>query len=170
MHFLKKYIIIYSGYLMCGLFFHACQQTEEPTLTERILAERPEIEAYVEAEGLEGLFNFDGVYVVTETEGDTATSFPSSSSLVKLAYVGSLLNGTIFSQADTSGLKTPAGELPQLNDLIPGLESGLKLFRKSGKGTLIIPSPLGYEEFGSTDGKVPPDAILRFEIELVDFE
>lgn len=155
---------------MCGLFFHACQQTEEPSLSERIFAERPEIEAYAASQGLEGLFNFDGVYVVTETEGDTATSFPTSSSFIKLAYVGSLLNGEIFSQADTSGLRTPGGELPQLNDLIPGLESGLKLFRKSGKGTLIIPSPLGYEEFGSTDGKVPADAILRFEIELVDFE
>lgn len=155
---------------MGSLFFPSCAQVEEPSLFELIEADRPDIIAYAESNGLQGLFNFDGVYVVTETAGDTATSFPNSSSQVDLLYQGSLLSGEVFNSTASDSLRTPAGEWPRLSELIPGLESGLKLFRKGGKGTLIIPSALGYEEYGSTDGKVPPNAILRFDFELVDFE
>ena len=148
----------------------SCTQVEDPSLFELIEADRPDIIAYAEANGLQGLFNFDGVYVVTETQGDTATSFPNSSSRVDLLYQGSLLTGEVFNSTASDSLRTPAGEWPRLSELISGVESGIKLFRKGGKGTLIIPSALGYEEHGSTDGKVPPNAILRFDFELVDFE
>ncbi|MEL6255441.1 MAG: FKBP-type peptidyl-prolyl cis-trans isomerase [Bacteroidota bacterium] len=155
---------------MSGLFFQSCSQIVEPSSFELIEADRPIIEAYAAENGLDGLFNFEGVYVVTETEGDTATSFPNSSSRVDLLYQGSLLSGEVFNSTATDSLRTSEGEWPRLNELISGVESGLKLFRKGGRGTLIIPSALAYEEHGSTDGKVPPYAILRFDFELVDFE
>jgi len=158
------------GCLLGGLFLQSCNQIVTPSAFELIEADRPLIIAYAEENGLQGLFNFDGVYVVTETLGDTATSFPTSSSRVDLLYQGSLLTGEVFNSTATDSLRTPAGEWPRLSELISGLESGIKLFRKGGRGTLIIPSALAYEEHGSTDGKVPPNAILRFDFELVDFE
>lgn len=159
-----------AGYLLSSLLLSACSQAEELTDTEKIELEKPEIEEYVAAEGLTGLFNFQGVYVVTEFEGDTATSLATSSSFVDLAYTGSFLSGVVFENTGTEGIRTSAGELPQLSALIPGLESGIKLFRKGGKGTLIIPSPLAYEEYGSTDGRIPPNAILRFDFTLLDVQ
>lgn len=164
----KTYLII--GCLFGGLFFSSCAQEEELNDFEKIALERPTIEAYAAEQGLDGVFNFQGVYVVTQAEGDTATSFATSSSFVDLAYVGALLDGKVFSDTNGEGLRTPGGELPRLSNLIPGLESGVKLFRKGGSGTLIIPSPLAYEEFGSTDGQIPPDAILRFDFELLDIQ
>lgn len=166
----KISLYILAGCFLSSLLFISCGQQEEPSLFEKIQDEQPVIEAYVQTKGLEGLFNFQGVYVVTEYEGDTASSFVSSSSFIELVYTGTLLTGEVFSETGPDGLTTPSGELPRLNELISGLESGLKLFRKGGKGTLIIPSPLAYEEFGSTDGKVPPNAILRFDFTLLDFE
>jgi FKBP-type peptidyl-prolyl cis-trans isomerase FkpA len=41
------------------------------------------------------------------------------------------------------------------------------LLKKGGKGTFLLPSALGYGPGGS--GSIPPNTVLIFDIELVDF-
>lgn len=55
-----------------------------------------------------------------------------------------------------------------LLDLIPGFREGVQQFNTWGKGTLLIPSALGYGQSGTTN--VPPFSVLVFEIEIVEQE
>jgi FKBP-type peptidyl-prolyl cis-trans isomerase len=43
------------------------------------------------------------------------------------------------------------------------------LFKKGGKGKLLIPSKLAYGRLGSQDGVIRPNQVVIFDIELIDF-
>ncbi len=51
--------------------------------------------------------------------------------------------------------------------VMPGWDLGLRGVREGGLRRLIVPPKLGYGEKGSEDGKIPPNATLRFDIEIV---
>ncbi|MBM3495169.1 MAG: FKBP-type peptidyl-prolyl cis-trans isomerase [Armatimonadetes bacterium] len=50
---------------------------------------------------------------------------------------------------------------------MPGWETGLEGVREGGRRQLVVPPELAYADKGSEDGKIPPNATLRFEIEVV---
>ncbi|MDB2346241.1 FKBP-type peptidyl-prolyl cis-trans isomerase, partial [Flavobacteriaceae bacterium] len=45
----------------------------------------------------------------------------------------------------------------------------IALLSKGSKAIFIIPSDLGYGSAGA-GGVIPPDATLKFEVELIDFK
>lgn len=51
-------------------------------------------------------------------------------------------------------------------EVISGMESGVRGMRVGGKRTIIIPSNMGYGRNGSGDD-IPPDSALVFEVELL---
>lgn len=75
-----------------------------------------------------------------------------------------LLNGKII--ADTYKENEP-DEVP-LGELIEGYLEGLMLMKKGGKSKLFIPSELAWGKKG-TGTKIPPNALLIFDVRLVDF-
>jgi FKBP-type peptidyl-prolyl cis-trans isomerase len=52
--------------------------------------------------------------------------------------------------------------------VIRGWDEGITYFNKNSKGTIYIPSSLGYGASGA-GGVIPPNAVLVFEIELIDY-
>ncbi len=54
----------------------------------------------------------------------------------------------------------------QISDLPSGFQTTLPLIPAGSQITMYIPSGLAYGPSGSSDGKVPPDAILIFDITL----
>ena len=54
-----------------------------------------------------------------------------------------------------------------LANVISGWQLGIPEFKKEGKGTLLIPSALAYGSSGR--GSIPPNTVLAFDIELLDF-
>lgn len=54
--------------------------------------------------------------------------------------------------------------------VMPGWDMGLEGAREGAVRKLVVPSKLAYGEKGSEDGKIPPNATLRFEIEVLKVE
>ncbi len=83
---------------------------------------------------------------------------------VTVHYVGTLADGTVFES--TRAKKKPAqlvvgGE----GGMVLGLSAGVSGMRVGGKRTLNVPPSLGYGSRGK--GKVPPNAPLVFDVELL---
>lgn len=99
-----------------------------------------------------------GLYYVMTFTGSGAQ--PSSSSNVTVKYKGYLTNGTVFDQTNNGGATFSLGSV------ILGWQEGIPLFKKGGRGMLLIPSALGY---GSrANGNIPANSVLIFDIELLD--
>lgn len=92
-------------------------------------------------------------------DGDEA----KAASTVTFNYTGWLEDGTKFdASADHGGPATYP-----LSSLIPGWQEGIPGMKAGGKRRLIIPPALGYGANGTTDGSVPPNATITFDIELL---
>ena len=101
-----------------------------------------------------------GIFHVIDQPG--SGGHPNLASTVIVKYKGYFLDKTVFDQTDPG--KTI--EFPLFN-LIQGWQIAIPLLQKGGKGTFWIPSELGYGS--NPPGGIPADAVLIFEIELVDF-
>ncbi len=83
---------------------------------------------------------------------------------VTVHYTGWLEDGTKF---DSSlDRQQPFSFTPGVGQVIRGWEQGVVGMKVGGKRELIIPPELGYGSRGA-GGVIPPDATLRFEIELL---
>ena len=92
---------------------------------------------------------------------------PQKGNTVKVHYKGELLDGTVF---DSSFKRNQPIEFSiGVGQVIPGWDEGIALLTKGAKATLIIPSDLAYGSAGA-GGVIPPNATLKFEVELVDFK
>jgi FKBP-type peptidyl-prolyl cis-trans isomerase len=81
-------------------------------------------------------------------------------------YVGRLENGTEFDSSRTRG--TPFTFELGSGRVIAGWEEGIAGMRVGGLRRLIIPPHMAYGERGR--GEIPPNAILEFDVELIDVE
>ena len=72
-------------------------------------------------------------------------------------YKGTLLDGTVFDQNDSTKFIA--------NRMISGFTEGLCLLGEGGKATLYIPSNLAYGENGNRN--IEPNSTLIFEVEIL---
>ena len=98
------------------------------------------------------------IEMLVEGEGET----PSATDTVVVHYEGSLIDGTVFDSSIARGAPAEFG----LNQVIRGWTEGLQLIKPGGKARLTIPSELGYGPGGV--GNIPPNAVLVFEVELLE--
>lgn len=77
-------------------------------------------------------------------------------------FVGFLASGARFTATDKKPFRFQLGA----DRVIAGWEDGVVGMRLGGRRQLIVPADLGYGKQGS--GPVPPDAVLVFDITLVD--
>lgn len=118
------------------------------------------------AEITEGFTQTDsGLFYSIEKKGEGEQ--PQKGNTVKVHYKGELLDGTVF---DSSFKRNQPIEFSiGVGQVIPGWDEGIALLTKGAKATLIIPSDLAYGSAGA-GGVIPPNATLKFEVELVDFK
>lgn len=96
--------------------------------------------------------------VVTEGKGPK----PKATDVVRVHYEGKLTDGTVF---DSSRQRGEPIEFP-LDKVIPGWTEGVQLMNVGSRYKFTIPSKLGYGEEGA--GPIPPNAVLVFDVELLD--
>lgn len=104
-----------------------------------------------------------GLYYIITEETDDEKPIPGQT--VKVHYTGRLMDGTIF---DSSTGKDPLSFSLGRGHVIQGWDEGIALLKRGEKATLYIPSRLAYGD-RSPSAKIPPNSILIFDVELVDF-
>lgn len=104
--------------------------------------------------------NINGVYVKELTAGTGAK--PTINDKAKIAYVGKLVNDSIFDDSSTHGGTV---DMP-LSGTIPGFAVALAQMPVGAKWVIVIPQEMGY---GVRDmGQIKPFSTLVFEVELKD--
>ena len=151
-----KYTLLLLAF---GLFLTNCKDDLSPA--EQLVKDRNELRKYAADKGLQVDSTASGIYYVHTVLGSGA-AFPSATSDVTVRYKGYFLNGEIFDQTD--GTSTATFNLSQL---IAGWREGIRLMKKGGKTTMLIPSGLAYGTEGQ--GSIPGNTPLAFDIELVNF-
>lgn len=100
--------------------------------------------------------------ILDMTPGTGATAVENAS--VTVHYTGWLLDGTKFDSSHDR--KQPFTFTLGAGRVIRGWDLGVKGMKVGGTRELTIPPDLGYGESGA-GGVIPPNATLRFEVELL---
>ena len=128
-------------------------------MEEQLIIDAQIIDQYLVDKNIEAINTASGLrYVILEAGSGPNASVGSSA---KVRYIGMLLDGTTF---DSGEYTFNLGQ----GQVIRGWDEGIGYFNKGAKGTLYIPSALGYGPNGSGEA-IPPNSILIFDIELLDF-
>ena len=142
--------------LMAGALLTAngCKDEDQGEIDRAIILN------YIATNNLTAVEHESGIFHVITVPGTGGS--PTLSSNVKVKYRGYFTDNVTFDE--TTGNNTI--EFP-LQNLIEGWQIAIPLLQKGGKGTFLIPSELGY---GSNPPPgIPSNAVLIFDIELVDF-
>jgi FKBP-type peptidyl-prolyl cis-trans isomerase len=103
-----------------------------------------------------------GLGIVEMTVGKGAEARPGQQ--VTVNYVGRLTDGREF---DSTRARGPFEFELGASMVIPGWDEGIEGMRVGGVRKLIIPPALGYGAAGRPP-QIPPNAVLEFEVELME--
>ena len=139
------------------------EEREKAAAAEAAEASKAETEEYInnlKAEDPEIKTTESGLSYKILNPGDEPRVQDNSS--IDVNYVGRLTDGTVFDQSqDKPATFSPSG-------VIPGFAEGLKMLGKGGKAILYIPGDLAYGANGVPQAGIGPNAMLIFEVEVVD--
>ena len=139
--------------------YEKMQNKMNNNIEEQLIIDAQIIDQYLVDKNIEAINTASGLrYVISEAGSGPNAPVGSSA---KVRYTGMLLDGTTFDSGEY------AFNLGQ-GQVIRGWDEGIGYFNKGAKGTIYIPSALGYGPNGS-GGTIPPNSILIFDIELLDF-
>ena len=85
---------------------------------------------------------------------------------VSVHYTGTLLDGSQFDSSRDRG--EPFEFRLGTGEVIPGWDEGIKGMRVGGRRELTIPPDMAYGRRGQ--GDIPPNAALKFDVELMDVQ
>lgn len=134
------------------------------TCTDKLVSsEAAAMDAYAISHGMAPTTHSSGIMYQVVNAGNGAV-VPSGNSKIFVKYTGRFVSNDNIFDSQTNSAATGW----TLNTLIPAWQIGLPLIGEGGTIKLIVPSSLAYGCRGFAS--IPPDAILYFEIELVDVQ
>ena len=105
----------------------------------------------------------DGLKYTDDQIGTGAVATPGKTAVVH--YTGWLMDGTKFDSSRDRN--QPFSFALGAGQVIKGWDEGVAGMKVGGKRVLSIPPELGYGARGA-GGVIPPNATLKFEVELLD--
>jgi len=146
--------------LFIGVLFTNCNDEDQLFLSydDQLAIDEQIIEDYLATNNLTAEVGQLGMQYIIEEPGEGLN--PTANSTVIIKYKGYFPDGTVFSEAEAFQTSLSAS-------LVPGWGIGIPLFKKGGKGTIFLPSSLGYGTFGT--GTIAPNQVLIFDVELINF-
>lgn len=105
----------------------------------------------------------DGLQITHVKAGEGAS--PAPSDVVRVHYHGTFPDGSVF---DSSVDRGEPARFP-LNRVIPCWTQGLQQMKVGGKAELVCPPEVAYGASGAPP-RIPPNATLHFEVELLAIE
>ena len=94
---------------------------------------------------------------------------PKKGQTVRVLYRGTVLSTGKEFDSTAKRTNDPCAFTLGVGQVIPGWDQGIAMLTKGSKGVLLIPSPLAYGARGA-GADIPPNTVLRFEVELLDFK
>jgi|AntRauTorckE5430_2_1112549.scaffolds.fasta_scaffold03166_2 FKBP-type peptidyl-prolyl cis-trans isomerase len=137
------------------------QEVLEPK--DQAAADAKLITDYLTANKINAQEHPSGIWYTISTPGIGGN--PNATSKVKTHYKGMLMDGKVFDSSYDRGQPLEFG----LNQVIQGWQIAIPMLQKGGKGTFYIPSGLAYGTRGA-GGVIPANAVLIFDVELLDFK
>lgn len=133
----------------------------------RVGIEKEIIDTYLKENNITAQSTESGLRYVIDVEG--TGDYPQPGQNVKVHYTGTLLDGTKFDSSYDRPADGPFTFVLGQGQVIQGWDEGIALLKTGGKGTIYVPSALGY---GPQDRGpiIKANSILKFEVELVGFE
>ena len=122
------------------------------------------IEAYEQEANDKFVTTDSGLRYIDLREGTGAP--PIQDEKVSFHYRAFLIDGTEVDDTYVRG----EPKLQVITKLLPGIQEGLLSMREGGKRVLLVPPNLAFGSRGIPDGRVPPDSMIFYEIELLGIE
>ena len=144
--------------------YEKMQQEMEQQSNDQLSIDLELIDNYLKENNITAKSADSGLRYVITKMGSGENAAPGDN--VTVHYTGMLLNGEKFD----SSLDRNQPFSFQLGQgmVIRGWDEGITYFNKGSEGTLYIPSTLGYGASGA-GGVIPPNAVLIFEIQVLDY-
>lgn len=152
--------------VLTGLMNQAHEAIEKYEAEKRALEAKDAVKAaeeYIAAQKAEDpviMTTASGLSYKIDVKGEEP--FVEDESAIDVIYTGRLIDGTVFDQSKGG----PATFSPR--GVIPGFAEGLKMLGKGGKATFYIPGDLAYGANGVPQAGIGPNAMLVFDVEIVD--
>lgn len=132
----------------------------------RVGEEDKAIQKYLTDHNLKAEKTKSGLYYIITKDG--VGDKIAKGETAKVNYTGKLMDGTVF-DSNTDPQFQHVEPLPVkvgTGSVIPGWDEGLALLKRNSTATFLIPSGLAYGERAM--GKIPANAILIFDVDIVD--
>ncbi len=146
--------------LLIAILFSACYKDSD----ELWLEERELIRNYLSSQGISAYQedSTSGYFYYFLNASNTAEDSPTIVESVEVHFTASLLDGTTLYSTYSDSMP----DIIELREALYGWQLALPKFHVGDEGVLILPSRLAYAEDG-LDGLVPPNSIIRFDIQLI---
>jgi FKBP-type peptidyl-prolyl cis-trans isomerase FkpA len=157
----NSFIELVVGFILVLFTISGCSHDDLNTWQ---LHEKESINGYVKSLGDTAyVLTANGLYYIELTAGTGA--MPVAGDTVTFRYKGSFLDGVVFDSNTGTG-KVPFKMIIGSGEIIDGLDEGIRLMKKGGKGKFLTPSSLAYGH-GGIPNIIPGYTPLLFEITLL---
>ncbi len=144
--------------LLAAFTMGSCKKKETFNAAKQAEADEQIITDFISQNKISAEKHSSGLYYQIIEPGSGSITYTNNTAITA-NYTGRLINGTVFDKS-TNAISF------KLGGVIPGWQIGVPLIQKGGKIRLFIPSVHGYGQYGA--GPIPENAVLDFDIELID--